>query len=73
MSFGNINMKNGGDSEAHTLPFAFVQARTILEKSLFNLFVTVGEMLVRAYSLALYGDEEVLDREWKGGETLSKK
>ena len=44
----------------------------ILEDFLFDLFVEIGNILIRIYSAILYGgDETILENSWKGGETIS--
>jgi len=62
-----------GDLEEHnawprSVPGA---ARRVLERRLFGVFRAIGEALVRAYSLVLYGDESVLPDSWSGGERIS--
>jgi isopenicillin N synthase-like dioxygenase len=43
----------------------------MLEKTLFDLCNTVGDALVRMFSLDLCGDEFVLADAWRGGETTA--
>eukprot|EP00391_Amoebophrya_sp_Ameob2_P000711 CAMPEP_0179000286 /NCGR_PEP_ID=MMETSP0795-20121207/10572_1 /TAXON_ID=88552 /ORGANISM="Amoebophrya sp., Strain Ameob2" /LENGTH=1198 /DNA_ID=CAMNT_0020693235 /DNA_START=263 /DNA_END=3859 /DNA_ORIENTATION=- len=61
------------EMEGHNVWPRSLPANTVklLEKQLFDIFIAVGEALVRAYSLVLYEDENFLPEKWAGGETIS--